>query len=750
MSGPDDNGIKVFARIRPCAKELTLEWNDKTLANVGYMQHRKDRTLTEYEFTQVFDPTRSNTDVFDTMVKPLTTRVRNGYNALVVAYGQTNAGKTHSLLGKPDRGIQGIIALALMHFLKDPNVLKVRLKTFEAFGQRTTKIPIYDLLDPLNETEAWDEKVGKTTYNFTNTTSRVITSNIEAIEAVRFAQKNSHYAPTGKNAESSRGHVVFVVDILSKGESGSATADITTRMASLVFCDLAGSEGETALGPEFKQAVGLEIYDQRRMEAGVINMGLSDLQMFFQELKNKGKVGEVDGQGLRNILKQYVDDDSNYVSVLFCVSPDPQNANSTESTLKFAEKVCQIKVKPKQCKSRTNWKKLALRIKHENEKLQRDIEQLKAQLKPDKRKRRSSSVFRPVIRTIATFADLKSELVLGQNIKSTDRTLKVQQGIGTDIPCEQRLVNQAVPGITIPCEQRLINQAVPGITIPCSRGELEEFREGIQEDYFTTPYGPALTSEIVHVDHHPSSVKMLAPRSCSSLAELPGVNSLSSENLIDQSVPGVSIPSLLGVDVPTLFEEFDEYIVEAAVHAALNIVEGENKISKDAKLINDKQQTEGITPQEKENDPDNLMLSNPPETCNDGGGKNPKSEVATDKGDYDLAPTSDYESGGRPRCHSLYFLDEFDERHFRDHRRTTTRRKRYRTIDFDEMHPMIPDNIYEKEFGERLRKEGRARRHTAKTRRSHVSRHAKAGLKNSKKRAGPQPLSRLNCGFFMV
>ena len=48
-----------------------------------------------------------NEVVFDDVLRPLIQRVLDGYNSLVIAYGQTGAGKTYTLLGKPKVKLHG-------------------------------------------------------------------------------------------------------------------------------------------------------------------------------------------------------------------------------------------------------------------------------------------------------------------------------------------------------------------------------------------------------------------------------------------------------------------------------------------------------------------------------------------------------------------------------------------------------------------------------------------------------------------
>jgi hypothetical protein len=46
---------------------------------------------------QVADPTGSQSDVFETVGKPTSEYVLEGYNSTIFAYGQTGAGKTFTM-----------------------------------------------------------------------------------------------------------------------------------------------------------------------------------------------------------------------------------------------------------------------------------------------------------------------------------------------------------------------------------------------------------------------------------------------------------------------------------------------------------------------------------------------------------------------------------------------------------------------------------------------------------------------------
>lgn len=56
----------------------------------------------QYAFDYAFEDGASQLDVFQNTTKFLCEGVLNGYNSTVFAYGQTGAGKTHTMLGNKE------------------------------------------------------------------------------------------------------------------------------------------------------------------------------------------------------------------------------------------------------------------------------------------------------------------------------------------------------------------------------------------------------------------------------------------------------------------------------------------------------------------------------------------------------------------------------------------------------------------------------------------------------------------------
>lgn len=202
-------------------------------------------------------------------------------NGLVVAYGATNAGKTHTVVGTP--GNDGILQRTLADVFQrlkaapldcGPNVgggaklsLRVNFRVMEIYGNK-----VYDLLrhegarvESLSIVNSTGEVEGLSNHFPADLT--------EALKLVRQARSRSTITGTALNGQSSRGHTFWTIE-LQEDEGGVRADEVdssspkTTRP---VFCspklwlvDLAGSEN-------MKRA------ESNAGEAANINMDISTL-----------------------------------------------------------------------------------------------------------------------------------------------------------------------------------------------------------------------------------------------------------------------------------------------------------------------------------------------------------------------------------------------------------------------------------------------------------------------------------------
>lgn len=347
-----------------------MPWEPKkvSLKVVGNtVQNKAGKIINSYDFKKVFKPESTNEQCFKIISMPMISNVLKGYNAVLIAYGQTGSGKTYSMLGKPKLGIVGMLPRMLEHMIKQKTVRRVELSAVEAFGHHVAKIFLFDLYEAKNQVKDWSLKKGITTLEMSRAKSVDIKDAQDAHDKIIYAHAGSHFAPTGKNPESSRGHVSFIAKIhqdLGQHEE---------QVSYFIMVDCAGSEGETAFTPEFRAAVTPQVLLCRRLEAGTINTGLSQLQVIFNELRTKGKITKTVGNGLRRVLHPYINTKT-YLSVLFTLSPSVNNSKATESTLKFAVTAGMVKVKPLQTKGKVNFKTLVAELKAHIEAQEKMIE----------------------------------------------------------------------------------------------------------------------------------------------------------------------------------------------------------------------------------------------------------------------------------------------------------------------------------------------------------------------------------------
>jgi len=347
---------RIYCRVR-----CVFDWEDprKSVNITGanrIIENQTKRSKKAYTFSHVFGENSSNEQLFDRICSPLVDSVIDGHNAVLIAYGQTGSGKTHSLVGKPEQNVLGLLPRALQRFYQIPSVTKVELIATEAYGVHVARIEIFDLFSAGAAPMDWNEKRGRTVFSMSQAEKVKITSMADAASRINQAHDSSHWACTAKNPESSRGHTVFVIKVEQESEDG-----MDIKVSYFVVVDLAGSEGESAITKEFIAKNNPTTVMVRRLEAGCINAGLCQLQLIFSELKRRGKLSKVVGNGLRRLLHPFINTNT-HISVLFTVAPTIKNSPITDSTLKFAVQAGMVKVKPIAAGAKKNIKALVKKL----------------------------------------------------------------------------------------------------------------------------------------------------------------------------------------------------------------------------------------------------------------------------------------------------------------------------------------------------------------------------------------------------
>ena len=94
--------IQVAVRVRPVLfqkKDVEIHWACEQGTVVQLEPGTGRRIGHPHAFNHVFGSETQNRQVFEAVVQPLIDSAMNGFNATVLAYGQTASGKTYTMMG---------------------------------------------------------------------------------------------------------------------------------------------------------------------------------------------------------------------------------------------------------------------------------------------------------------------------------------------------------------------------------------------------------------------------------------------------------------------------------------------------------------------------------------------------------------------------------------------------------------------------------------------------------------------------
>ncbi|KAL3673873.1 hypothetical protein V7S43_001560 [Phytophthora oleae] len=314
----------------------------------------KDRAFT---FDNVLGVTSSQSDTYRLCVAPLVQGFLDGYNATVLAYGQTGTGKTHTMAGSgfDARGkeknvdLQGII----------PRVIKTIFKKLqqEESGDnqrrnehtlRVEYVEIYneELRDLLHPETTSKQLVIREDAEGNIVIAGVKSEPAESKEAVfRHLVVGGASRVTGStlmNEHSSRSHAIFSL-LLEQRDPVSGTR----RFSKFHLVDLAGSERAKRTGAvagRFKESVSI---NQGLLALGNVISALGDDKRRLGTAGNGSTTVHVPYRDskLTRLLQDSLGGNARTLMIA-CVSPASVNFEETLNTLKYANRAKNIKNKP--------------------------------------------------------------------------------------------------------------------------------------------------------------------------------------------------------------------------------------------------------------------------------------------------------------------------------------------------------------------------------------------------------------------
>ncbi|XP_034231608.1 kinesin-like protein KIF11-A [Thrips palmi] len=339
--------MQVFVRCRPPNdNEVNQRYNSSVdiqgQKDISVQDRCNSKITKTFSFDKVFEPSATQTDVYQAVVDPLIKDVLNGFNCTVFAYGQTGSGKTFTMEG--DIGSDkmfaadsraGLIPRAVCALFDELRVLQVeytvRISLLELYNEE-----LYDLLSPDEvppKLRLFDDVAKKGSVIIQGLQEVMVHNQSQVLDELRKGSAKRQVAATLMNAQSSRSHTIFCVTVHSKENPVDGEELLKTGKLNLV--DLAGSENIGRSGS----------LDKRAREAASINQSLLTLSRVTACLVEHQPHVPYRESKLTRLLQDSLGGRTK-ASLIATISPASSNAEETLSTLDYAHRAKSVANRP--------------------------------------------------------------------------------------------------------------------------------------------------------------------------------------------------------------------------------------------------------------------------------------------------------------------------------------------------------------------------------------------------------------------
>ncbi|KAI8908305.1 kinesin motor domain-containing protein, partial [Gorgonomyces haynaldii] len=206
----------------------------------GYINNQQENW--DFKFDNILH-NASQEVVYEECAIPIVKSLLDGYNATILAYGQTGAGKTFTMTGATEnykhRGLIPRAISQLFHEIADRPQLAftVRVSYLEIYNEQ-----MVDLLGTLGDKKhenmtVVEEKSGATHVKGLNV--QLANNEEEALNLLFEGETNRSISEHQLNRASSRSHCIFTIYVESRSRVESSERVLTSK---LNLVDLAGSE----------------------------------------------------------------------------------------------------------------------------------------------------------------------------------------------------------------------------------------------------------------------------------------------------------------------------------------------------------------------------------------------------------------------------------------------------------------------------------------------------------------------------
>ena len=321
--------MRVMVRLRPLLSQESSSANKKYLKNTFNIF---DNTLslslpkknTKYEFDYIFDHRSEQSDIYDE-VKMLIENIFRENNIVIIAYGQTNSGKSYTIDGDSNNEHDGILIRAIKDLFAvrkahSKKKISISITIIEVYND-----VIYNLLiNEDNIVEIYENTKTKKT-SFLNLDLIELNDIEKAKEILEIARNKRKTNDNTYNIRSSRSHCVYTLYVsYIDGEKKKNTR--------VDFVDLSGSE----------RLAKRDVVDElTKKESLFINKSLSSLNNVLNAIRIKSKHIPYRDSKLTFYLKESITKSVNILLILQC-SPKSEDESETICTLDFGSRFCNV------------------------------------------------------------------------------------------------------------------------------------------------------------------------------------------------------------------------------------------------------------------------------------------------------------------------------------------------------------------------------------------------------------------------
>lgn len=321
--------IRVYARVRPISQrevdlndQVAIEKQDAFSLKIRFPSSTKDPK--SYIFDSIFDERSTQEDVY-AECRDLVQSVLDGYNITIFAYGQTGAGKTHTMYGNAES--PGLVPRMLREIfaLIGKQSSRTMKHSVRCYMMELYRDDLVDLLAPRGRKgqgppalEVKKDHRGNVIVE--GVTERVTPTLADLERAIADGGDRRHVAATSMNSESSRSHLIFSIIVETVNESTKQVG-----FGKITMCDLAGSE-------RIKKS---EVTGDQMKEAQSINKSLTALGDVIEALSKGAKHIPYRNHKLTQLMSDSIGGNAKTLMFVNC-SPALSNADESNSSLSYA------------------------------------------------------------------------------------------------------------------------------------------------------------------------------------------------------------------------------------------------------------------------------------------------------------------------------------------------------------------------------------------------------------------------------